>query len=133
MHRGRRHGGPQQRPRLPVRPGQAPAPPPDRPPHRRAPGRPRLPQGRHGLRAGRLRRSGRQVPARHGRQQGADAARRADARPALHPDAAGAHRRRSEISTAHLATHTMSLDRAAKGYDMFKHKKDGCVRAVFHP
>jgi hypothetical protein len=27
----------------------------------------------------------------------------------------------------------MSLDRAPKGYDMFKHKKDGCVRAVFHP
>ncbi|WP_031508584.1 zinc-dependent alcohol dehydrogenase [Streptomyces megasporus] len=40
---------------------------------------------------------------------------------------------KGEISTAHLATHTMSLDDAPRGYDMFKHKKDGCVRAVFRP
>ncbi|HEX2317091.1 MAG TPA: zinc-dependent alcohol dehydrogenase [Thermomonospora sp.] len=38
-----------------------------------------------------------------------------------------------ELSTRHLATHVMSLDDAPQGYDMFKHKKDGCVRAVFHP
>jgi len=38
-----------------------------------------------------------------------------------------------EISTSHLATHVMSLDDAPQGYDMFKHKKDGCVRAVFRP
>ncbi|PJE96436.1 glutathione-dependent formaldehyde dehydrogenase [Streptomyces carminius] len=38
-----------------------------------------------------------------------------------------------EISTSHLATHPMSLDDAPAGYDMFKHKKDGCVRAVFRP
>ncbi|MFD0850719.1 glutathione-dependent formaldehyde dehydrogenase, partial [Actinomadura adrarensis] len=38
-----------------------------------------------------------------------------------------------ELSTAHLATHRMSLDDAPRGYDMFKNKTDGCVRAVFHP
>ncbi|GII88043.1 glutathione-dependent formaldehyde dehydrogenase [Sphaerisporangium siamense] len=40
---------------------------------------------------------------------------------------------RGELRTAHLATHTMSLDQAPRGYDMFKNKKDGCVRAVFRP
>jgi threonine dehydrogenase-like Zn-dependent dehydrogenase len=38
-----------------------------------------------------------------------------------------------ELSTGHLATHKMSLDDAAHGYELFKEKKDGCVRAVFHP
>jgi len=38
-----------------------------------------------------------------------------------------------ELSTGHLATHEMSLDEAPKGYDLFKNKKDGCVRAVFNP
>ena len=38
-----------------------------------------------------------------------------------------------EISTGHLATHPMSLEDAAYGYDIFKHKKDGCVRSVFTP
>jgi threonine dehydrogenase-like Zn-dependent dehydrogenase len=38
-----------------------------------------------------------------------------------------------ELSTGHLATHEMSLDEAPKGYDLFKNKKDGCVRAVFRP
>ncbi|TDB88965.1 glutathione-dependent formaldehyde dehydrogenase [Actinomadura sp. KC216] len=38
-----------------------------------------------------------------------------------------------ELSTRHLATHDMALDQAPEGYDLFKHKKDGCVRAVFHP
>ena len=32
-----------------------------------------------------------------------------------------------------LATHRMSLDDAVHGYKMFKHKEDGCVRAVFYP
>ncbi|WP_248960126.1 zinc-dependent alcohol dehydrogenase [Sphaerisporangium perillae] len=40
---------------------------------------------------------------------------------------------RGELRTAHLATHTMPLDQAPRGYDMFKNKKDGCVRAVFRP
>jgi threonine dehydrogenase-like Zn-dependent dehydrogenase len=38
-----------------------------------------------------------------------------------------------ELKTEHLATHTMSLDDAPKGYAMFKDKTDGCVRAVFKP
>jgi threonine dehydrogenase-like Zn-dependent dehydrogenase len=38
-----------------------------------------------------------------------------------------------ELSTRHLATHELSLDEGAHGYDLFKHKKDGCVRAVFDP
>ncbi|WP_119727564.1 zinc-dependent alcohol dehydrogenase [Thermomonospora amylolytica] len=40
---------------------------------------------------------------------------------------------KGELSTRHLATHEMPLDQAPRGYDMFKHKKDGCVRAVFRP
>jgi threonine dehydrogenase-like Zn-dependent dehydrogenase len=40
---------------------------------------------------------------------------------------------RGEISTSHLATHVMSLDEGPRGYDMFKNKEDGCVRAVFRP
>jgi threonine dehydrogenase-like Zn-dependent dehydrogenase len=38
-----------------------------------------------------------------------------------------------ELSARHLATHEMPLDEAPRGYDMFKHKKDGCVRVAFHP
>jgi threonine dehydrogenase-like Zn-dependent dehydrogenase len=38
-----------------------------------------------------------------------------------------------EISTGHLATHVMPLDDAPEGYEMFKEKRDGCVRAVFKP
>lgn len=40
---------------------------------------------------------------------------------------------KGEISTAHLATHEMPLDDSPRGYDLFKNKKDGCVRAVFRP
>jgi threonine dehydrogenase-like Zn-dependent dehydrogenase len=40
---------------------------------------------------------------------------------------------RGEVTTEHLATHTMSLDDGPKGYRMFKEKEDGCVRAVFEP
>ena len=40
---------------------------------------------------------------------------------------------RGEISTSHLATHVMSLDEGPHGYDLFKNKEDGCVRAVFQP
>ena len=38
-----------------------------------------------------------------------------------------------ELKTAHLMTHPMPLDEGARGYDYFKNKKDGCVRAVFQP
>ncbi|MFF7549983.1 hypothetical protein ACFZCU_41090 [Streptomyces canus] len=38
-----------------------------------------------------------------------------------------------ELSTAHLATHPLSLDEAPRAYDMFKQKSDGSVRAVIRP
>ncbi len=38
-----------------------------------------------------------------------------------------------ELSTRHLATHEMSLEEGPRGYDMFKNKKDGCVRVAFRP
>jgi threonine dehydrogenase-like Zn-dependent dehydrogenase len=40
---------------------------------------------------------------------------------------------RDEITTEHLATHTMPLSEAPQGYRMFKEKTNGCVRAVFAP
>jgi threonine dehydrogenase-like Zn-dependent dehydrogenase len=38
-----------------------------------------------------------------------------------------------ELKTAHLITHQLSLEDGARGYDLFKNKKDNCVRAVFQP
>ncbi|WP_258053522.1 hypothetical protein [Streptomyces sp. Ru72] len=38
-----------------------------------------------------------------------------------------------ELSTAHLATHTVSLDEAPRAYERLKEKEDGCVRAVIRP
>ena len=38
-----------------------------------------------------------------------------------------------ELTTEHLATHTMPLEKGPKAYKMFKDKKDGCVRAVMVP
>jgi threonine dehydrogenase-like Zn-dependent dehydrogenase len=40
---------------------------------------------------------------------------------------------RGEISTAHLMTHQLPLEDSPRGYDLFKNKEDGCVRAVFQP
>ncbi|WP_305784436.1 zinc-dependent alcohol dehydrogenase [Symbioplanes lichenis] len=40
---------------------------------------------------------------------------------------------RDELTTEHLATHTMPLTEAAEGYRLFKEKEDDCVRAVFLP
>ncbi|MFC9250242.1 zinc-dependent alcohol dehydrogenase [Amycolatopsis thailandensis] len=40
---------------------------------------------------------------------------------------------KGELSTDHLATHVLPLDDAPRGYDLFKNKKDDCVRAVFRP
>ena len=40
---------------------------------------------------------------------------------------------RGELRTDHLATHTMSLEDAPRGYELFKNKEDGCVRALFIP
>ena len=38
-----------------------------------------------------------------------------------------------ELDPSFMATHTMPLTEAALGYEMFKEKQDGCVRAVFVP
>jgi len=38
-----------------------------------------------------------------------------------------------EIDPTYLATHPMSLDEGPRGYDMFKHKEDGCLRVLFRP
>jgi threonine dehydrogenase-like Zn-dependent dehydrogenase len=38
-----------------------------------------------------------------------------------------------ELVTEHLGTHIMPLEAAPRGYEMFKNKEDGCVRAVFRP
>jgi threonine dehydrogenase-like Zn-dependent dehydrogenase len=38
-----------------------------------------------------------------------------------------------ELHTEHLATHVLPLEQGPEGYEMFKNKDDGCVRAVFRP
>ncbi len=43
------------------------------------------------------------------------------------------HALRGELTPAALATHRFPLEDSAKGYHMFKHKEDGCLRAVFMP
>lgn len=43
------------------------------------------------------------------------------------------HMNRGELTTEHLATHVMPLNQGPRGYEMFKNKEDGCVRAVFQP
>ena len=43
------------------------------------------------------------------------------------------HATRGELDPSFLVTHRFSLEEAPQGYDMFKHKTDGCVRAVFTP
>ncbi len=40
---------------------------------------------------------------------------------------------RGEVDPAYLATHSLSLDEGARGYDLFKHKDDGCIRVLFRP
>ncbi|MCF5946074.1 glutathione-dependent formaldehyde dehydrogenase, partial [Xanthomonas perforans] len=37
------------------------------------------------------------------------------------------------LKSGFLLTHKMPLEDAVRGYDMFKHKHDGCVRAGFVP
>lgn len=38
-----------------------------------------------------------------------------------------------KLDASYLATHKFSLEDSPRGYDMFRAKKDGCVRAVFVP
>ena len=40
---------------------------------------------------------------------------------------------KGELNLAYLVTHRFSLEDAPRGYDMLKHKTDGCMRAVFAP
>lgn len=40
---------------------------------------------------------------------------------------------KGELDPSYLVTHRFSLEDAAAGYDLFKTKEDGCVRAVFIP
>ncbi len=43
------------------------------------------------------------------------------------------HAAKGELDPSYLATHRFSLEEVPKGYRMFKHKEDGCVRSVFVP
>jgi threonine dehydrogenase-like Zn-dependent dehydrogenase len=43
------------------------------------------------------------------------------------------HLVRGELDPSFLVTHRFSLEDAPRGYDMFKTKEEGCVRAVFVP
>ena len=47
--------------------------------------------------------------------------------------AAGAHRRRARSTRRFVITHRLTLEEAPQGYEMFKHKDDGCVRVAFDP
>ncbi len=38
-----------------------------------------------------------------------------------------------EMDPSYLVTHRFSLEESPHGYDLFKHKEDGCVRPVFIP
>jgi len=40
---------------------------------------------------------------------------------------------KGELDPSFLATHKLPLEEAPRGYDMFKHKTDGCVRVAFVP
>ncbi len=43
------------------------------------------------------------------------------------------HLQRGELDTSYLITHRMSLEESPRGYEMFKNKEDGCLRAAFTP
>jgi threonine dehydrogenase-like Zn-dependent dehydrogenase len=43
------------------------------------------------------------------------------------------HAQKGELNPSFLATHRFPLEDAPRGYAMFKHKQDGCVRSVFTP
>ncbi|MFL5699347.1 MAG: zinc-dependent alcohol dehydrogenase [Ktedonobacteraceae bacterium] len=40
---------------------------------------------------------------------------------------------RGEIDPSFVITHRLSLDEASQGYDIFKHKEDGCIKVVLKP
>lgn len=43
------------------------------------------------------------------------------------------HVQAGQLDPSFLATHTMPLDEAPRGYQLFKEKEDDCLRAVFTP
>ena len=43
------------------------------------------------------------------------------------------HTAKGELDASFLATHRFSIEDSPRGYSMFKHKEDGCVRSVFVP
>ena len=43
------------------------------------------------------------------------------------------HAAKGELDPSFLATHKFSLEDGPRGYEMFKEKRDGCVRAVLVP
>jgi threonine dehydrogenase-like Zn-dependent dehydrogenase len=43
------------------------------------------------------------------------------------------HPAAGELHTKHFAAHVLPLEQGPQGYEMFKNKDDGCVRAVFRP
>ncbi|SFL80447.1 hypothetical protein SAMN04488125_12536 [Methylorubrum salsuginis] len=43
------------------------------------------------------------------------------------------HAQKGELNRTCLATHRFSLEDGTRGYDILKHKTDGCLRAVFAP
>lgn len=43
------------------------------------------------------------------------------------------HVQRGELDPSYLMTHQFPLEESPRGYEMFKKKEDGCVRAVFRP
>ncbi|HEU5090661.1 MAG TPA: zinc-binding dehydrogenase, partial [Roseiflexaceae bacterium] len=43
------------------------------------------------------------------------------------------HAANGKLDASYLATHRFSLEDAPRGYEMFKNRNDGCVRAVFTP
>jgi threonine dehydrogenase-like Zn-dependent dehydrogenase len=43
------------------------------------------------------------------------------------------HVQQGELDPSLMITHRMPLDDAPRGYEMFRDKEDGCLRAVFTP
>ena len=43
------------------------------------------------------------------------------------------HVQRGDVDPAVVATHRMTLEQAPDGYELFKHKRDGCIRVVLTP
>jgi threonine dehydrogenase-like Zn-dependent dehydrogenase len=43
------------------------------------------------------------------------------------------HAARGELDPSFLITHRLPLEQSPQGYELFKNKEDGCVRAVFAP